>query len=70
MKKFEALPSTNFKSILCEIYTNSNDRIVYHNITNRLKKYLSMINKGISEEGYTLREKLLERIDNAVNNKA
>ena len=70
MDKFDILQLAHLKEILYETYTNIKDKITYQNITVWVEKYVSLINKGISEEGYVIRERLLENLDTRGYNEA
>ena len=51
------------KGILFEYYTSTYNKTAFDRINAREKEYLNKINKGISKEGYIMREKRLELID-------
>ena len=44
-------------------YAQMNDRAAYDNINKRTLEHRDKINKGISEEGYIMRENLLQLED-------
>ena len=51
------------KGWLFHIYTNQSMMNEYHNINERSRQYKNKINQYISEEGYILRERVLEMED-------
>ena len=46
----------DLNGILHKWYKKIGDRAAYMKVTQRSKHYISKINKGISKEGYVLRE--------------
>ena len=49
------------KGLLFTYYSKTGDTQAYQVVNERSKRYLQKLNKGISEEGYTIREQLLEK---------
>ena len=47
------------KGILLEYYSSMGNRIAYKELKERSLRYVNKLKKGISEEEYTIREKLL-----------
>ena len=55
------IPNSELKGILFTYYSKIGDTQAYQAINERSKRYLQKLNKGISEEGYTIREQLLHK---------
>ena len=51
------------KGILFKYYSLINNKIAYNNINTRTLEYRNKVNKEILEEGYELREKILQLAD-------
>ena len=58
-EQIEKLPYSELKGILLEYYSSIRNRIAYKELKERSLQYANKLKKGISKEGYTIREKLL-----------
>ena len=61
------ISNSELKGILFMYYSNIGDKQAYLAVNKRSRRYVQKLNKGISEEGYTIREHLLEK-ENSLEN--
>ena len=52
------------KGLLFEYYITTENTEACDYMNKRSKQYIAKLNQGLSEEGYIIRERLLERISN------
>ena len=60
--------NSELKGILFMYYSIIGDKQAYLAVNERSRRYVQKLNEGISEEGYTIREQLLER-ENSLENR-
>ena len=60
--------NSELKKILFTYYSNIRDKQAYLAVNERSRRYVQKLNERISEEGYTIREQLLER-ENSLENR-
>ena len=65
--KVDKLSNAEIKGILFEYFSNIGNTEVYKEVNNRSRQYLSKIRKSISEEGFIICEKLLDKEKFIVN---
>ena len=59
--QIKELPNAELKGILFSYYSNAGDINTYQELNKRLKSYVQKLNFDLSEEGFTIRERLIAR---------
>ena len=67
--KIKALLMTVLKEILFKYYSSIGNLQAHYYINNRSKEYQDKINQQLIEEGYMIREEILETIDTFSSNR-
>ena len=59
--QIKELPNTELKGILFSYYSNAGDINAYQKLNKRSKSYVQKLNIDLSEERFTIRERLLAK---------
>ena len=65
--KVDKLSNAEINGILFEYFSKTGNTEAYKEVNNRSRQYLSKIRKNISEEGFIIHEKLLDKENFIVN---